>query len=100
MALIGREPESHLHLGQAALALNTWAPPFLPPLAVCLLAAAAAAAAHMAVDTTVQTLIHTFVGIEKQASTHDTPEWYLQRKLKHTHMHTDAKYTGGNFPMP
>lgn len=30
-ALIGREPESHLHLGQAALALNPYAPPFLPP---------------------------------------------------------------------
>lgn len=30
LALIGREPESHLHLGQAALALNPHAPPFLP----------------------------------------------------------------------
>lgn len=30
LALIGRVPESHLHLGQAALALNPHAPPFLP----------------------------------------------------------------------
>lgn len=30
LVLIGREPESHLHLGQAALALNPHAPPFLP----------------------------------------------------------------------
>lgn len=34
--LIGREPESHLHLGQAALALNLPPPPFLPVwLLVC-----------------------------------------------------------------
>lgn len=30
LARIGREPESHLHLGQAALALNPHAPPFRP----------------------------------------------------------------------
>lgn len=42
-----------------------------PSLAVCLLAAAAAAA-HVAVDTSVPTLIHMFVGIKKQVSTQHT----------------------------
>lgn len=95
-----REPESPLHLGQAALALKPWVPPFLPPcLPAAAAARAAAAATHVAVNNFPNSF-HTYVSSDKHASTHDTQECYQQRKLKHTHTCTQSKYAGVNFPKP
>lgn len=82
LALIGREPESHLHLGQAALALKPWVPPFLPPCLPAAAAHAAHAAAHAAAAATHAAVnnfpnyFHTYVGSDKHVNTHDTQKCY------------------------
>lgn len=74
--LIGRVPESHLHLGQAALALNTRPPPFLPAPARPPTVDAARVAFH--------TRLHTYV---KHASTRRRRGTLDYRVIKHADIH-------------
>lgn len=62
----------------------------LPPPPSCL----PAAAAHVALNTTIHTLIHTYVGIQKRARTSNTQASYLQRMLcKHTCTQTETHWS-------
>lgn len=85
--MTGREPESHLHLGQAALALNPRAA-LSPPVPL----PAAAAASHVALDTRAHQLFHTYVDVQKHASTFNLNVCFLQRKYARTlsHKHTNT----------
>lgn len=83
--MTGREPESHLHLGQAALALNPRAA-LSPPVPL----PAAAAASHVALDTRVHQLFHTYVDVQKHASTFNLNVCFLQRKYARTHTYKNT----------
>lgn len=93
-ALIGREPESHLHLGQAALALNPRAPPSLPP-------SLATAAALVALDTRVHQLAHTYCTlVYKVMQSHVMRTQVFNKENTQTHGHLQRrKHTGVNFMM-
>lgn len=92
--MIGRKPESHLHLGQAALGLNPQAPPSSP----------AAAATHVALTTTAPKLnrpgCRFYKSMQVQASFHIFLLEVVKKGEKsihrHVHEHT-YRHPGVNF---